>query len=54
MFSKSAHWYDLLYSFKDYREEATYIPKLLNQIHPDAKTILEVACGTAEHDRYLS
>jgi ubiquinone/menaquinone biosynthesis C-methylase UbiE len=54
MFSKSAQWYDLLYSFKDYREEAAYIANLLNQMHPDARTILDVACGTAEHARHLS
>jgi len=50
----SAQWYDLLYSFKDYQEEATNIAKLLNQFHPAAQTLLDVACGTAEHDRCLS
>ena len=54
MFSKSAKWYDLLYSFKDYQEEADKIIELLKKIHPKAKSILDVACGTAEHDRYLS
>ena len=53
MFSKSAQWYDLLYSFKDYQKEAKDIINLVDKIHPDAKTILDVACGTAEHDRFL-
>jgi SAM-dependent methyltransferase len=53
MFSKSAQWYDLLYSFKDYRKEADFIFSILNQIHPKAQTLLDVACGTAEHDHYL-
>ena len=54
MFSTSAQWYDLLYRFKDYQKEADWIVELLNRIHPDAQTVLDVACGTAEHDRYLS
>jgi len=54
MFSKSARWYDLLYQFKDYQKEAEKILALLRKIHPKAKSILDVACGTAEHDRYLS
>ena len=54
MFSRSAQWYDLLYQFKDYQKEADKILALLGKIHPKAKSILDVACGTAEHDRYLS
>jgi SAM-dependent methyltransferase len=54
MFSKSAQWYDLLYQFKDYQKEADKIFTLLSKIHPEAKSVLDVACGTAEHDRYLS
>jgi SAM-dependent methyltransferase len=54
MFSKSAQWYDALYSFKDYKTEAGQILNLLKKKRPKAKTLLDVACGTAEHDRYLS
>jgi SAM-dependent methyltransferase len=54
MFSKSAPWYDLLYRFKDYQKEADKIISLLSEIHSKAKSILDVACGSAEHDRYLS
>jgi SAM-dependent methyltransferase len=54
MFSKSSQWYDLLYQFKDYQKEADKIFALLRKIHPEAKSVLNVACGTAEHDRYLS
>ena len=54
MFSKSAQWYDLLYGFKDYHKEADKIVAILSKIHPKAKSILDVACGTAEHARYLS
>jgi SAM-dependent methyltransferase len=53
MFSQSAAWYDALYSFKDYAAEAAALAALLEEIHPEAETVLDVACGTAEHDRYL-
>lgn len=52
MFSETTQWYDLLYSFKDYEKEARTIVKLLREKHPKARTLLDVACGTAEHDRY--
>jgi ubiquinone/menaquinone biosynthesis C-methylase UbiE len=54
MFSKSAQWYDALYSFKDYQQESNTIISLLKKEHPQAKTLLDVACGTAEHDKYFS
>lgn len=54
MYSKSAYWYDALYCFKDYAHESTDIISLLKKEHPQASSILDVACGTAEHDKYLS
>jgi ubiquinone/menaquinone biosynthesis C-methylase UbiE len=54
MFSETAHLYDALYSFKDYRQESEDIVNLLKKEHPEAMSLLDVACGTAEHDRYLS
>ncbi len=54
MFEKSADWYDALYSFKDYAEESAAIISRLKQEHPKASSVLDVACGTAEHDRYLA
>lgn len=54
MFSKSAHLYDLIYRFKDYPAESQKIIELIEKEMPDARTILDVACGTAEHDVYLS
>ena len=53
MFSKSAHLYDILYSFKDYPAETQKIVELIETEMPDARTVLDVACGTAEHDKYL-
>ena len=54
MFENSAKWYDALYSFKDYKQESEDIISLLKKEHPKANSILDVACGTAEHDKYLS
>ncbi len=54
MFSKTAQYYDLIYSFKDYEHEAQQIEELIRREHPIAKSILDVACGTAEHVKHLS
>ena len=54
MFSKTAQYYDLIYSFKDYEKEAGDIQALIKKEHPGAKSILDVACGTAEHAKYLA
>ncbi len=53
MYSKTAQYYDLVYSFKNYEEEAGKIKALIQKEHPAAKSILDVACGSAEHARYL-
>ena len=55
MFSASAELYDTIYgAFKDYRAEAAAIATLLHGMDPRYKTVLDVACGTGEHARYLS
>jgi len=54
MFHSSADLYDLIYSFKDYQSEADKLIELINSNHPTAKSILDVACGTSEHHKYLS
>ena len=54
MFAASAKWYDALYGFKDYARESAEIVSLLKKEHPTAKSVLDVACGTAEHDKYLA
>ncbi len=54
MFSKTAQYYDLIYSFKDYEKEAGKITALIQKEHSEAKSILDVACGTAEHAKYLA
>jgi SAM-dependent methyltransferase len=54
VFSKTARYYDRLYSFKNYADEAAKIRDLIRREHPGAHSILDVACGTAEHAKLLS
>jgi len=54
VFSKTARYYDQLYSFKDYGDEAAKLRDLIRREHPAAGSILDVACGTAEHAKLLS
>jgi ubiquinone/menaquinone biosynthesis C-methylase UbiE len=46
--------YDLIYSFKDYAKEASIIQGFIHERLPQAKTILDVACGTGKHIQYLN
>jgi ubiquinone/menaquinone biosynthesis C-methylase UbiE len=54
MFTESADLYDAIYSFKDYPAEAAQITAVVRTYHPEARTILDVACGTGEHARHLA
>jgi trans-aconitate methyltransferase len=49
MFDRSAHVYDLLYSFKDYEAEARDLVALIRERNPDARSLLDIACGTGKH-----
>lgn len=53
MFRETAEYYDLIYSFKDYAGEAAKIAARIRAERPDAQSILDVACGTAEHAKRL-
>lgn len=54
MFSATTDLYDLIYACKDYSAEASKIRQFISSQRPGAKSILDVACGTAEHARLLS
>ncbi len=54
MFSKSAHWYDAIYSWKDYKREADRLHTFIQQhARRPAATLLDVACGTGQHLPHL-
>jgi ubiquinone/menaquinone biosynthesis C-methylase UbiE len=54
MFDKTPEFYDKIYSFKDYEDEARKLCSLIQRESPSAHTILDVACGTAAHGLILS
>jgi ubiquinone/menaquinone biosynthesis C-methylase UbiE len=54
MFQKSAAFYDAIYSFKNYEEEASKVHTLIQKFKRSARTdLLDVACGTGKHLSYL-
>jgi ubiquinone/menaquinone biosynthesis C-methylase UbiE len=53
LYTKSAKFYDALYSFKDYTATSDKLHRLLQQLVPDAESLLDVACGTGKHLEYL-
>lgn len=54
MFSKSAKFYDAQYYWKRYSEEAEQVARLIRARVPEARTLLDVACGTGAHMLYLA
>jgi SAM-dependent methyltransferase len=55
MFDESAQFYDAIYAtFKDYPAEVAKVAELLRGIDPTFKSVLDVACGTGEHARWLA
>ena len=53
MFVKSARFYDAIYAFKDYAAEAAEVRDLIRNRKGDARSLLDVACGTGHHLQYL-
>jgi SAM-dependent methyltransferase len=54
VFGAYSKYYNLLYKDKDYTGEAKYIHELILQYCPEAKTVLDLGCGTGRHDLLLA
>ncbi|UCC19850.1 MAG: class I SAM-dependent methyltransferase [Promethearchaeota archaeon] len=54
MYKKLAKYYDLIYSFKDYKGEIKKIKKLIGKYkNSEGNELLDVGCGTGKHLEYL-
>ncbi len=54
VFAGYSRYYDLLYRDKDYAGEADYIAGLIRAYSPNAKTVMEIGCGTGAHAAELA
>lgn len=53
IFGDYSKYYNLLYKNKEYPKEVEYVNSLIKEHRPDAKTILDLGCGTGKHDEFL-
>jgi SAM-dependent methyltransferase len=52
-YGASARVYDALFREKDYRGAVLRLRRILRQVHPNARRLLDVGCGTARHLEHL-
>ncbi|MGZ4258166.1 MAG: class I SAM-dependent methyltransferase [Gaiellaceae bacterium] len=53
MYTLRPDLYDVVYSYKDYAAESARIEQIARAHNPDARTLLDVACGTGRHLEHL-
>ena len=53
LYARSAPYYDLFHSDVDYEAEADRLHRLIESRVPDARTLLDVGCGSGRHLEYL-
>jgi SAM-dependent methyltransferase len=49
IFDRYAEFYDLAYQDKDYEAESKFVDGLIRQYTPNARSILDLGCGTGRH-----
>ncbi len=54
VFGLYAAYYDLLYRDKDYAAEAAFVAGRLRARRPDARSLLELGCGTGRHAAHFA
>lgn len=55
VFNDYADFYNVFYKDKDYEKEVEYVEGLIKQnIKLNAKTMLNIGCGSGNHDKYFS
>ena len=53
LYRHSAELFDLRYAQKDYATDAQVFAKAIQEVHPKAVSLLDVACGTGRHLEHL-
>ncbi len=53
IYAQSADIYDVIYRFLDYEGESKKLQSIIQQYQPNAKTLLDLACGTGKHLEFL-
>lgn len=53
-YRKSARFYDSMHRRLDYDKESDFVLKRVKQVNPDARSLLDVGCGTGTHLQKLS
>ena len=54
VFAGYSRYYDLLYRDKDYAGEARYVANLIETYAPEARSLMEIGCGTGAHAAELA
>jgi SAM-dependent methyltransferase len=54
IFADYASYYDLMNQDKNYTREAEYICRIIRNLDPVSAELLDLGCGTGQHDRLLS
>ena len=54
IFTSYSKYYNLLYTDKDYKSEVEYVNELIKQYSRDCNSILDLGCGTGNHDFLLA